>query len=199
MVRVLKVNIITHENTLELHCFSIFNLQSAVQYVKYLRSHERLRNLVTFGTKFLYPNDKKGKLAQILDKRADELMRKTAQICLAFVVASVLFVIYPFYLLIMEGTRPTPVPIIVPFFDPDTKLGYGLSLVHQFIYAVSGMMGNLCFEIFFSTIINNFWAAADIIQYSLENLPLEVHSVQERINRKRLITNILIQIQDVDW
>lgn len=154
--------------------------------------------MAAFGSDFIYPHNRKEELAQILDKRADQLIRKTAGICLALGVASVLYVIYPFYLFVRDGTRPMPVPIIMPFIDPDTDLGYSLCILNQAILSVSGIFGNYCIEILFSLIINNLWAAFDIIDYALETLPIKVHSVQEKINRKRLIRNILIQIQDVD-
>lgn len=171
-----------------------------IQYLKCVqpKNTPRFQNLICFGSKYIYQTVKTGKLAKILDKRANQLIRDAALVCLALLVASITFAIYPFYLFITEGAYPMPIPVILPFTNLENNTGYALILANQVFIVFAGLTGNFCIEIWFSIIVNNLWAATDVIQYSLDEIAIGVERNETLTIRKFKLRNVLVQIQDLD-
>lgn len=151
-----------------------------------------------FGSDKLYPPNKKGRRAIILDKRADELIRRSVFICLALGASTLIFTFYPLYLLVTKGELPSYMPIILPYTDPETNRGYYINLVNQSVIASVGVIGNFCIEIGISVMVNNVWAASDIIKYELNEIALGVERGESKQTCRAKLRNLFIQIQDVD-
>lgn len=98
---------------------------------------EEVRSLVFFGHKHVYPTKTKGRFAYLLDKRANELMKNAALVFTILIISGFVYSVYPLYKFVLEGIRPTPVPIILPFVDPDTQFRYILNLGNQFFVGSS--------------------------------------------------------------
>lgn len=153
---------------------------------------------IFFGHDYLYPSEKRSELSMILGNRALELMKKSALSVLALCLASVAYAIYPFYLYLAEGSHPMPIPIILPFTDPETNTGYYLSLANQGFIMCLGIIGNFAIEIATTLTTNGMWAASDIINYRLNELGIGATRGEAESVRKAKLRNILIQIQDLE-
>lgn len=102
-----------------------------------------------------------------------------------------------------------PVPIVLPFLNPNTNAGYYLSLLLQLIACGAGIIGNYGFEICYSIILNNLWAAGDVVQYELNELSLDAIRLNRGATKKPVsgvggdgrriqFRRVLIQLQDID-
>lgn len=197
--------------------FSVLPTQSSLQYYKTIhpRDYQEFKNLIFLGTNHIYAGIKPLGLRKILDARADQLIVHTLAICAALAIALVGYIIYPLYLCVSEGIKPMPLPIVLPFFNPSTNAGYYLSLLLQVTACGAGITGNYGFEICYSIILNNLWAASDVVQYELNELSLGANTC--RLNRgatkepvagvggadggngRRIqFRRVLIQLQDID-
>lgn len=157
-----------------------------------------VRRLMFFGHDYIYPNDKKGKLGKMLDKRADELIKSAIFVLAILLFAALIYILYPMYTVVAEGARPFPVPVFFPFLDPETKIGYYLNILNQAIMSVITLCGNLAIEVCVTLLVNNLWAAADVIQHHLDEVQVGIKSGESNAVRNARIRNILVQIQDLD-
>lgn len=183
-------------------CFSslLLFLQTIIQY-KLALSNEtvvKFRNLIHFGYKYIYTTERCGKFANIMDKRANDLIKNTVRLFLVILIVAFLFIIYPLYLFLSKGERPWPVPIIVPFVDPDTDLGYFLCIGNQTIIGTTGILGLTSLEVLVLIMLNNLWTASDNIRYSLDELASNVRKGATITVRRAQLRNILMQIHDLD-
>lgn len=159
---------------------------------------EIVRSLMFFGHQHIYPAGRTGKLAEILNKRANGLIKNSILVIIVLLISGVLYFIYPLYVFFVDGVRPTPIPILVPFVDPETSHGYLWGIGNQAIIAAVGFVANMGIEIMVALLVNNLWAASDNIQFSLDELALNVRRGRPVAVRQAQLRNILVQIQDLD-
>lgn len=157
-----------------------------------------VRSLIFFGHLHIYPTERTGKYAQIANKRANDLMQNSLVVIIIILIAGVLYLVYPIYEYIVDGVRPMPVPIIVPFVDPDTTWGYLWIIGNQLAIATVGFVANMGIEIMVALLVNNLWAASDNIQYALDELALDVRRGRPVAIRQAQLRNVLVQVQDLD-
>lgn len=163
------------------------------------KQSKTLRNLLQFGSNHIYPNPRNDALARILDHRANALLQQTILICIALAIALSAFAIYPVYVYVFGDIRPIFLPFILPFFNPQSNSGYFCGLFVQLGISYFGVFGNYGYEISSSVILNNLWAATDVIQFSLNEFTLNLYGYQfDRERRTRNFRNVLRQLQDVD-
>lgn len=151
-----------------------------------------------FGCDYIYPASKDKKLTQILDARANQLFQTLLKVSAALIIAIVIYIIYPSYLFVTEGAYPMPVPLLLPFTNVESTIGYSLILFNQIIIAVPAIIGNFAIEFGTAVTTNSMWGAADHINYRLEELAQGVVEGEAVTIRKAKLRNIFIQIQDLD-
>lgn len=105
------------------------------------------QSLIFFGGDFIYSNNLRGELSIILNKRANDLIQTTIYLCMTLLISCLAYIIYPLYTLVFEGKHIMPIPIILPFLDPDSNLGYYPNILNQCMIAISGICGNIGIEI----------------------------------------------------
>lgn len=160
---------------------------------------EIVRSLIFFGHRHIYPTDRTGKFAQILNKRANDLMKNSILVIIVIIISGFLYFVYPMYVFFVDGVRPSPIPIIIPFVgSTDSLYGYLWSVGNQSIIVSVGFVANLGIEIMVALLVNNLWAASDNIQFGLDELALNVRRGRPVAMRQAQLRNILVQIQDLD-
>jgi len=158
----------------------------------------KMQIFLFFGCDYIYPSRDEKKLNDILNSRANELIRKTSIICLLLIAAVLEYTFYPAYLFVTERQIPSPIPVILPFVNPDTNTGIYLGLLNQLFIAFVGIIGNFAVEIGASITTNSMWAASDVIKYRLDELGLSAKNHEDPKVLKAKLRNILVQIQDLD-
>lgn len=153
-----------------------------------------------FSSKYIYRNVKNVKLIAILNHRTKKLLQQTVITCIALAIALTAFAIYPLFLYIFwNDTKPLLLPIVLPFFHPQSNLGYYINVLLQIGICFFGVFGNYGYEIINSLILNNLWAATDVVQFSLNEFTLNLKGYQFVANRRASdFRNVFCQLQDID-
>lgn len=166
-----------------------------------MHSYKRITKnaCVLFFGDAIYSEDIVSKeLKAILGKRATELMLSAGGVCLVLVVSSIITVLYLLYTFIFEGDRPLPIPVELPYTDVYEGYGYLINMAHQAILLYIGIMGNYTIEIGMAIFLNNLWAAADVIIYSIKKIDDSFNDGTSSYIRDIQFRNVLNQIQDLD-
>ena len=172
------------------------SFQNALYYLVAIGPIGRLfQALVWFGGDVVFKEKGEGKLAEVLDKRANNLLQMTMIICVLLAVGCLAFVITPLYSYLFLGERPLFIPLAFFFLDTETFSGYYANLGYHCVLFMTAIPCNFGIQIAISIIPNNLLAAVDLVILSMEDLSQSNQSDVENTHRLR---NILVQIQDID-
>lgn len=156
------------------------------------------QQLIFFGGHHIYPDNCSGELGLILDKRANQLIRHSIAILIVLLTASIAYTIYPFSLYLLYGEHVHPVPLVVPFFNPNDDIGYYTSLAIQLSIGIGGVIGNIGTELLFAAILNGMWAATDVIEHTMQQISRSINKHISAMERKRQIHDLMLQMEDLD-
>lgn len=134
----------------------------------------------------------------MLDQRVTELLRNvliiSGLLCSGFIV----FESLPLARFILTGQRTMVTAVQLPFFNPETNIGYIVNVINQTILSHFIVFCNVGHDCTLAMIINSMWAGADVIKFSIEEM-VQRHSITGNdADQKRRFRNVLMQIQDLD-
>lgn len=130
---------------------------------------------------------------------ARKFVKSSISIMIVILNSGTPFICYPTYLYLFKNARPMTVPVILPFTDPETTKGYYQNVANQILMNLVGLIGNVGLECISSFLINNIHVAIETICFELDEFGNLLETEVEKTDDKRLLLrNILIQIQDVD-
>lgn len=158
----------------------------------------RFKNIIFFGEKFIHAyqgNNKK--VTKILNEGAWQLLWMFLTVFAAILFSCIIFVSYPLYTYLFENARPMLVPVIFPYFEPETGPGYYLNVLNQLAISFIGMIGVIGIEFISSKIVNNVFIGVSLIEYALGDLGNDI-SKGQRTEGVIKMRNIVRQIQDLD-
>lgn len=158
----------------------------------------RFKNLIFFGEKFIYAYQGNNKrVTKILNEGAWQLLWMSLTIFAAIIFSCLTFVSYPLYTYFFENARPMLIPVIFPYFDPETGAGYYLNVLNQLAISFIGMTGVIGIEFISSKIVNNVLIGVSIIEHALGDIA-DDFSTGQRSKGVSKMRNIVLQIQDLD-
>lgn len=160
---------------------------------------EAFQALIFFGNHHIFVDGRTPLQQLILDKRANKLLSSCVAVCGTLVVIMTIHSIFPIYMAMFKGDTFYAVPIILPFFNPNSTMGYYISLPYQLYLCSIAALGNLGYEVCSFSVLNNAWAAVDLIECSLRDLPLSGGDVASVGGNCRMeFKAIILQLQDFD-
>lgn len=158
------------------------------------------RHLVIYGYKYLYPTSSNGRLGQILNHRAEMLIKDTLKMLGMLFLGGCLFLFYPLILILIKEEFSPLVPLNLPGINPSSELGISINNLHVLAFIAGGVVGIYAIEITNSLMINNIWAGMNIIKYYIDDLEKwNGRRDSEAVhNRTEMIKNIARQTQDIN-
>lgn len=86
----------------------------------------------------------------------------------------------------------------LPYFDPETDIGYTINVINQTILSHFIVFCNVGHDCTLAMIINSMWAGTDVIKFSINEMVQRQSITGNDADQKRRFTNVLKQIQDLD-
>lgn len=153
--------------------------------------------IVFFGRTHIYTNQVDAKLNKILDQRVNQGLRQACLVNLILLAAGLALVAFPIYDFVINHEQLRILPVAVPFIDLTSTLQYYLNFFQQIVFALIGVSSTLGLETSYILIINNMWAATDVIKYHLDEISNRLHTKQPK-EYQAIFRQVLIQVQDID-
>lgn len=86
---------------------------------------------------------------------------------MGFILTTTMYGVCPLYTYSFLNERPFFIPMILPFIDPNTWIGYHINASVQFFISFTGIIGAIGIEIILTIIVNNVHTAISIIEFYL--------------------------------
>lgn len=133
------------------------------------------------------------------DNCAINLTVDTALFQLLLVGSMTFLVVSPIYSFFVLHEYELPIPIVLPFVDPDAPSGFKINLVNQITFAVFGSIVVVSFEFLICMLKNSVIVTVAAINCQIEELDESLTS-NDRMNIEQIkrFHNVLVQIQDFD-
>lgn len=165
-----------------------------------IKVRQNYRKLIFWGDKSIFyyvGNDKI--ILNKLNVSAKYLGRTSISISIGIIFAALAYGIYPIYIYIWKNERAMIIPIITPFFDPDSVTGYHTNIVIQLSISTVGIMGIIGLELITSIMVVNVYTAVKIIECDLNELnKLLLNENAEKYFVNQYLREIVVKIQDID-
>lgn len=95
--------------------------------------------MYNFAGDFVYVNSEStSHNHRVCDKMANDLLINSMKICALVFLSINLGACAPIYKLTSTDEKEMVIPVILPFVDPDTELGFYLNMVNQFVICLYG-------------------------------------------------------------
>lgn len=168
--------------------------------VLYSPKRLQLRRLYHFGADYVYKNsDISPKNRAVCDKMAIYLMTCSIRVNLMVFLSYSFLIWAPLYKNFFTDEREMILPVVLPFTDPETDLGFTVNMVNQMISVLLGTFVIPGTEIVTCILKNNVTATAAVIENSL--LEFKCMARKEKIFSNKCIwefRNIIMKILDFD-
>lgn len=163
----------------------------------------RYQNLYFFASKHIYTDieeDSDADYIRVCDQSAIKLLTSTMKIMTIVIVSMIMHMMFPTFAYFKYNDIQWPMPVILPFTDPDSVNGLAINLVNQLFIGFTSSIGNIGIEISTCILNNTVWAIIVAIGHSIDELSGSTENPQSSTasNRIHLFRNILIQVQDYD-
>lgn len=112
--------------------------------------------------------------------------------------AFIIFELLPLATFLLTGVRKMITMVQLPYFDPESNVGYVLNIINQTVLSNFVVFCNVGHDCALASIINTMWAGSDVIKYSIDQMVERYRETHDVVEHKYRMRNILIQIQDLD-
>lgn len=109
-----------------------------------------------------------------------------------------LVIVGPAYVFITEGRFVMPTGVIVPFMDPDSRLGFVINLSIQFLSAFTALIGTMGLQITNCLIVNSFTTMTDLVCLNMKTFSDGLRARHFTYQQKKELRNIIVQLQDLE-
>lgn len=128
---------------------------------------------------------------------AIDLVKSSIRVNCLIILSFQCIIILPIYKTLFTDQREYPIPVILPFIDPDTDTAYYISLLIQYSSAGFGAIIIPACELVVSVLRNTVTAMAAVISNTLEEYQIELQTNETfTTDRGMKFRNIIMQIMD---
>lgn len=161
---------------------------------------KRFQRLLRFSEKHIYNNFHISKgIYEVSDQCAIDLLIGAIKLESLIVVSISTFSVLPMYSLLVKKEYDLPVPIVLPFTEPETPRGFWMNMPHQMMYCVFGLLAIALIELVTCILKNTVAASSSIICQMFKDLDKNLHSPDKfEIEQIKMFYNNLKQVQDFD-
>lgn len=162
---------------------------------------DQLKVIYNFSGQYIYVENEHRTVADtnVRDKMATHLITSSIKTLSLFNASLILMLAVPAFLIVVMRQDLLIVPVIIPFIDPESDVGYLLNVANQLIFCVIGTVSLLGIELSTCIVKNGVIAAAAVIKYELVKLDKILHINKEFTpERMQEFRNIVAEILDFD-
>lgn len=159
----------------------------------------KVNSLINFGGRYIYLDDENSSKYSLVQKENVKRLERTSVILLVLITSAYfLYGLVPLYAFCFQNIRATPIATRLPYFDPQSNVGFAMNLLQQGIMVTYGMVGNFCIQTGVVLLINAIMAVPELLRVDLNELAKEVqlHGMSSRARNQ--LRHILMKIQDFD-
>lgn len=159
-----------------------------------------MRRLYNFGNDSIYAHyNSTPKTHEVCDKMAIDLLIRSIRVNGVIIFSYSLLVLAPLHKNFFTDEREMLLPVILPFIDPDTQLGFTINTINQMITVPMGIFVIPAAELTTCVITNIIQTTAALIENSLIEFKSLVKADKNFSNKCVLeFRNILMKIADFD-
>lgn len=161
---------------------------------------EKARSMYNFAGKYIYANNNGSKkYNEICDRMANHLIMTSIKVNLLVLFSYNISVIAPLYKIYFTDEKEMIIPVILPFIDPDSDIGFNINLLSQNITCVCALFIVPGTELVTCILKNTILAIAAIIDNTLTEFKvrLKTDKVFSTKNAPEF-GNIVLKIIDYD-
>ena len=151
-----------------------------------------------FGEDTLFANQGTGEIGKKMSKQGDVLIKQSISVVIILLIGGTSMVAIPVYEYLFKNGKPLFFPIILPFVDPDTDLGFIVNACNGIGCLSIGVPSLLGVEICMTIPLCSVQTAAHKVASNLNDLVSYYGPGMSEVKQKVQLKNILVQIQDVD-
>lgn len=161
-------------------------------------SSARLQRSYHFGVKYIYGNSNISPRNHfICNRMAIDLFTSSVKINLLLYFSMQLAAFAPIYKTLFTDERVLPIPIILPFNDPDTVKGFLINLANQSLTILSAFVIFPANELLNCVFRNNISCAAAVIENELHEFQNEFGTKGKFSNNHSWrFRNIILRVSD---
>lgn len=163
-------------------------------------SRKKLRSLYNFGGKYIYANsDISVKNHQLCNQMAIDLFVSSIKVnCL--VIFSLLCAIgAPMYKILYIHEKELPIPIVLPFTNADTKMGFSINVSYQVVTEFFGLIIVPAGELVTCVLKNNISVSAAVIKNRFKEMKCRIKTDKRFLDQLNCdFRNAILTILDFD-
>lgn len=154
--------------------------------------------MFSFAGKYIYAECNSSKRRyNICDQMANQLIKDSIRTVTMVTLSMMMFSALPIFLTIFLHQQHMIIPIILPFTDPESNVGFYLNFIHQIFFGLLGPFAIVGIELCTCININAAMAAAAVARTDLEDLEIALHTNSTfTAQRAQEFRNIIVEIQD---
>lgn len=158
----------------------------------------KYRQMYNFAGEYIYAkNDGSPKHRYVCDRMAIDLVMSSLRVNCLLILSFQFIVILPIYKSLFTDQKEYPIPVILPFIDPETETAYYISLVTQYASSLFGAVIIPASELVVCVMKNTVTAMAAVIANNFEEFQNELN-IDKSFTAHRVwkFRNIILQIMD---
>lgn len=134
-------------------------------------TRKQYRYLYQFASNFLYANSETSKSKySVCNRMAIDLVTSTSKVLVLIAFSFSFITCGPTYKNLFTDEREMIIPVILPFIDPETEMGFYINLISQLICLALGSLGIPSIEVITCILRNTISLSTAIIEDSLNEL-----------------------------
>ena len=160
----------------------------------------RIRYFYNYGGDYIYANaDISPSNFTVCNKMAIGLMRRSVGVLFLVFLSYCIMMCVPLYKTLYSDEKEMILPVILPFVEPDTTIGFYTNFANQACGCLVGALVVPGCELVFCVLINNVSLIAAVIENSIEEFRNQIEMCQrfsEQCNWQ--FRNIILKVLDFD-
>lgn len=186
----------------EQNSFPCWTVQSLAFYLVIMvpSKLKRFQNILFFSGELIYRDAYETKQQrEVSDKSAIHLLTTALKVLAILFIGILCYAIFPVYAFFFKSQRPLFIPILLPFVDSSTTIGYFVNIVHQCAFGMMGGAAVVSIELINCLLKNNIYAAKASIIYSLGVVSGMVKQNSTDTSQIRMEwRNVMLRLRDYD-